>query len=119
MPDEAYQFDWSHEIIVISGVTVTVKVAHVRLCHSRMMFARAYMRESQKMVFDAHDRTFSFFKGTGTRSIYDNMKTAVEAIFIGKERHFNRCFLQMYGHYLMQPVTCAPASGWEKDQVEN
>ena len=45
-PGEAYQFDWSHEIVLNSGVTVTVKVAHVRLCHSRMMFARAYMRES-------------------------------------------------------------------------
>jgi hypothetical protein len=30
---EAYQFDWSHEIVVIGGVTITVKVAHVRLCH--------------------------------------------------------------------------------------
>src|SRR5437660_115290 len=33
-PGEAYQFDWSHEIVLINGVTVTVKVAHVRLCHS-------------------------------------------------------------------------------------
>lgn len=24
---------WSHEIVLIDGVTVTVKVAHVRLCH--------------------------------------------------------------------------------------
>ena len=32
-PGEAYQFDWSHEIVVIDGVTTTVKVAHVRLCH--------------------------------------------------------------------------------------
>lgn len=71
-PGEAYQFDWSHEVVVISGVTVTVKVAHVRLCHSRMMFARAYMRESQEMVFDAHDRAFAFFKGTCTRGIYDS-----------------------------------------------
>ena len=70
-PGEAYQFDWSHEIVLIGGVTVTVKVAHVRLCHSRMMFARAYMRESQEMVFDAHDRAFAFFKGTCTRGIYD------------------------------------------------
>jgi hypothetical protein len=118
-PGEAYQFDWSHEVVVISGVTVTVKVAHVRLCHSRMMFARAYMRESQEMVFDAHDRAFAFFKGTCTRGIYDNMKTAVEAIFTGKERHYNRRFLQMCSHYLVQPVACTPASGWEKGQVEN
>jgi transposase len=55
-PGEAYQFDWSHEIVLLSGVTVTVKVAHVRLCHSRMLFVRAYPRETQEMVFDAHDR---------------------------------------------------------------
>src|SRR5215211_745104 len=35
-PGEAYQFDWSHEVVLLSGVTVIVKVAHVRLCHSRM-----------------------------------------------------------------------------------
>src|ERR1700731_3636925 len=60
-PGEAYQFDWSHEIVVMDGVTTTVKVAHVRLCHSRRMLARAYPRETQEMVFDAHEQPFSFF----------------------------------------------------------
>ena len=41
-PGEAYQFDWSHEVVLIDGTTVIVKVAHVRLCHSRMLFVRAY-----------------------------------------------------------------------------
>jgi transposase len=118
-PGEAYQFDWSHEVVLINGTTVIVKVAHVRLCHSRMMFARAYPRETQEMVFDAHDRAFAFFKGACTRGIYDNMKTAVETIFVGKERAYNRRFLQMCGHYLVDPVACTPASGWEKGQVEN
>jgi len=118
-PGEAYQFDWSHEIVVLGGVTTTVKVAHVRLCHSRMPFVRAYPRESQEMVFDAHDRAFAFFKGACTRGIYDNMKTAVDAIFVGRERRYNRRFQQMCGHYLVEPVACTPASGWEKGQVEN
>ena len=118
-PGEAYQFDWSHEIVLINGVTVKVKVAHVRLCHSRMMFVRAYPRETQEMVFDAHDRAFAFFKGACTRGIYDNMKTAVEAIFAGKERLYSRRFLQMCSHFLVDPVACTPASGWEKGQVEN
>jgi hypothetical protein len=65
-PGEAYQFDWSHEIVVMNGVTTIVKVAHVRLCHSRMMFVRAYPRETQEMVFDDHERAFSFFKGACT-----------------------------------------------------
>ena len=66
---EAYQFDWSHEIVVLDGVTTTVKVAQVRLCHSRMLFARAYMREAQEMVFDAHEKAFAFFKGVPKRGI--------------------------------------------------
>src|ERR1700677_1787713 len=75
-PGEAYQFDWSHEIALIGGVTTTLKVAHVRLCHSRMMFVRAYPRESQEMVFDAHERAFAFFKGACARGIYDNLWTS-------------------------------------------
>jgi transposase len=118
-PGEAYQFDWSHEVVLIGGATVTVKVAHVRLCHSRMMFVRAYPRETQEMVFDAHDRAFAFFRGACTRGIYDNMKTAVDAVFVGRERAYNRRFLQMCSHYLVEPVACTPSSGWEKGQVEN
>ena len=118
-PGEAYQFDWSHEIALIDGVTTILKVAHVRLCHSRMMFVRAYPRESQEMVFDAHERAFAFFKGACARGIYDNMKTAVDTVFVGKDRQYNRRFLQMCSHHLVEPVACTPASGWEKGQVEN
>jgi transposase len=118
-PGEAYQFDWSHEVVLINGTTVTVKVAHLRLCHSRMLFVRAYPRETQEMVFDAHNRAFAFFKGTCTRGIYDNMKTAVDSVFIGKDRQYNRRFLRMCSHHLVDPVACTPASGWEKGQVEN
>jgi len=118
-PGEAYQFDWSHEIVVMDGVTTTVKVAHVRLCMSRMMFVRAYPRETQEMVFDAHERAFAFFRGACRRGIYDNMKTAVETVFVGKDRQYNRRFLQMCSHHLVEPVACTPAAGWEKGQVEN
>ena len=40
-PGEAYQFDWSHEIVLLGGTTVTIKVAHMRLCRSRTLFVRA------------------------------------------------------------------------------
>ena len=70
-------------------------------------------------MFDAHARAFSFFGGTCRRGIYDNMTTAVDAVFLGKERAFNRRFLQLCSHYLVEPVACTPAAGWEKGQVEN
>lgn len=118
-PGDAYQFDWSHEHVVLDGVTTLVKVAHVRLCHSRAFYLRAYPRETQEMVFDAHARAFAFFGGACRRGIYDNMTTAVDAVFQGKERAFNRRFLQLCSHYLVEPVACTPAAGWEKGQVEN
>ena len=84
-----------------------------------MMFVRAYPRETQEMVFDAHDRAFALFKGACQRGIYDNMKTAVETIFVGKGGLYNRRCLQMWSHELVDPIACTKASGWEKDQVEN
>jgi hypothetical protein len=47
------------------------------------------------------------------------MKTAVDTVFVGKDRAYNRRFVQMCAHYLVEPVACTPASGWEKGQVEN
>ncbi len=84
-----------------------------------MPFVRAFFRETQELVFDAHDKAFQFYGGVCRRGIYDNMKTAVEAIFVGKARQYNRRFLQMCSHHLIEPVACTPASGWEKGQVEN
>ena len=36
-------------------------------------------------------------RGACTRGIYDNMKTAVETVFVGKDRQFTRRFVQMCG----------------------
>src|SRR3989344_1831593 len=118
-PGEAYQFDWSHEDVEIAGKPMRVKVAHMRLCASRAIYVRAYPRETQEMLFDAHARAFAFFGGVPTRGIYDNMKTAVTTVFTGKDRVFNRRFLVMASHYMVEPTACSPAAGWEKGQVEH
>jgi hypothetical protein len=91
----------------------------MRLSYSRMPIVRAYFRETQEMVFDAHDKAFAFYGGVCRRGIYDNMKTAVETVFVGRAREYNRRFLQLCSHHLVEPVACTPASGWEKGQVEN
>jgi transposase len=83
------------------------------------MFVAAYPRETQEMVLDAHSRAFAFFGGVPARLIYDNLKTVVDTVYVGKERQFNRRFLTLANHYLFEPVACTPASGWEKGQVEN
>jgi transposase len=118
-PGEAYQFDWSHEKVELRGLPVAVKAAHMRLAYSRMPFVRVYFRETQELVFEAHDKAFAFFGGVCRRGIYDNMKTAVETIFVGKARKYNERFLGLCAHHVIDPVACTPAAGWEKGQVEN
>ena len=59
-PGEAYQFDWSQEVVEVGGITQKIKVAHFRLCYSRKQFVVAYHRESLEMVLDAHRRALTF-----------------------------------------------------------
>jgi transposase len=118
-PGDAFQFDWSYEKVELGGVPVEVKVAHFRLCNSRKPYCVAYTRESLEMVLDAHVRAFEFFDGVCRRGIYDNLKTVVTKVLMGKDRVFNRRFQNLASYYLFEPIACTPAAGWEKGQVEN
>jgi hypothetical protein len=71
------------------------------------------------MVFDAHERAFRFSGGACRRGIYDGMRTAVDALFAGRQRTSNRRFAQLCSHHLVEPTACTPGAGWEKGQVEN
>ena len=63
-PGEAYQFDWSHEVVVISGVTVTVKVAHVP----------RFLTGSDPPI---SDRQLPFRPPTVTQAVYTARRRAV------------------------------------------
>ncbi len=117
-PGEAFQFDWSEETLVLGGRATKVSLAQFRLCHSRALICFAYLRESLEMVLEAHVKAFAFFGGVPRRGIYDNLKTVVSKILLGKERQFNAKFLALASHYLFEPAACTPAAGWEKGQVE-
>ena len=81
-----------------------------------MPFVRAYFRETQELVFDAHDKAFEFYGGICRRGIYDNMKTAVEAIFVGKARQYNRRFLQMCSIIWLSQLPARPHRVGRRDR---
>ena len=83
----------------------------MRLCHSRMQLVQIFPRESQEMVFEAHERAFRFFGGVCRRGIYDNMKTAVSTVFVDKKRDYNRRFQEMCSHHLVE-ARGVHARGW-------
>ncbi|MGO9774542.1 MAG: IS21 family transposase, partial [Roseiarcus sp.] len=117
-PGEAFQFDWSEDWAIIGGERVKLQAAHIKLSYSRAFLVRAYPLQTHEMLFDAHYQAFRVFGGVPRRGIYDNMRTAVDRVLVGKERQVNARFLAMASHYLFDADFCNPASGWEKGQVE-
>ena len=117
-PGEAFQFDWSEDWAYVGGERIKLQVAHMKLSHSRAFLVRAYLLQTHEMLFDAHWHGFRVFEGVPSRGIYDNMKTAVDRIGVGKKRDVNARFLSMTSHYVFEPEFCNPAAGWEKGQVE-
>jgi hypothetical protein len=50
-----------------------------------------------RLKLDAQEKALQFYKNGCQRGIYDNMRIAVDTVFVGKERQFNRRFLQLMG----------------------
>lgn len=117
-PGEAFQFDWSEDYALIAGARTKLQVAHTKLSHSRAFVVRAYLLQTHEMLFDGLTQAFRVLGGVPRRGIFDNMKTAVDRIGVGKARQVNARFAAMASHYLFEPEFCNPASGWEKGQVE-
>jgi transposase len=117
-PGEAFQFDWSEDWAIIGGERIKLQAAHCKLCYSRAFFVRAYPLQTHEMLFDAHCHAFRVLGGVPRRGIYDNMRTAVDQVGVGKKRQVNARFAAMASHYLFDAEFCNPASGWEKGQVE-
>ena len=117
-PGDAFQFDWSEDWAMIEGERVKLQVAHAKLCYSRAFVLRAYLLQTQEMLFDAHNHAFVLWAGVPRRGIYDNMSTAVDRIGPGKPREVNSRFAAMASHYLLETEFCNRAAGWEKGQVE-
>jgi transposase len=115
---EAFRFDWSEEGLAVGGIYYRLQVSHMKLRASRAFWLVAYPSQGHEMLFDTHTRSFAALGGVARRSIYDNMKTAVDKVKKGKGRVANARFAVMCAHYLFDAEFCSVASGWGKGLVE-
>ena len=103
----------------IAGKPMRVKVAHLRLCASRAVYVRAYPRETQEMVFDAHARGFAFFGGgAAARHLRQHEDRGDDGVR-RQGAHVQPSLPGHGGPLQVEPTACSPAAGWEKGQVEN
>jgi transposase len=79
-------------LVVIGGLRRRLEVAHTKLAASRAFLLVAYFTQSHEMLFDAHTQAFAVLGGIPRRGIYDNMRTAVDRVGVGKQRSVNARF---------------------------
>src|SRR3546814_10729125 len=116
-PGEAFQFDWSEDWAILDGVRTKLQVAHFKLSHSRAFTVRAYLLQTNEILFAAHNNAFRVLGGVPRRGIYDTMRTAVDKVGRGKARTVNTPFLPLVRHYLFEAESCTPEAGWATGQV--
>ena len=113
------QSDWFEALVELQGTVITVHVFVMRLCGSRAVYARAYLKENAESTLDAHVHAFRFFGGVPARITYDNPKTLAAQIFSGRRRKESQYLQALRLHYLFQPEFCLPYEAHEKGLAEN
>ena len=105
----------------VGGELMRLWLFIMRLSFSARAFAVVYAHQAQEAFLDGHVRAFAHFGGVPVGQIrYDNLKPAVTAVLIGRERVENERFITMRSHYRFDSFFCLPgiAGAHEKGGVE-
>ncbi len=113
------QADWGEAKVIMDGKEVDVEFFAIRLCYSGACFVKAYPTQKQESFFEGHQQGFEFLGGISKRIIYDNLKTAVKKILLGRNRIEQDSFVTFRSHFLFESIFCQPGKGNEKGGVEN
>jgi transposase len=91
----------------IGGELMRLWLFIMRLSFSARAFAVVYAHQAQEAFLDGHVRAFAHFGGVPVGQIrYDNLKPAVTAVLVGRERVENERFITMRSHYRFDTFFC-------------
>jgi len=116
-PGEQGQFDWSPYQVRLGDTPSRVVVFGLVLGYSRRACYLASLDEAQGSVFAALEAGFAHFGGAPQRLLVDNARVLVAdprpAAFAWNPR-----FLELCGHYQLEPVACRVRRPQTKGKVE-
>jgi transposase len=120
-PAEEAEVDFGEFRAVIAGVVVRLWMFVLRLSHSGKAVHVAYANQAQESFLDGHVRAFEALGGVPVGMIrYDNLKPAVLACALGRDRFENPRFIALRSHYGYESFYCRPGieGAHEKGGVE-
>ena len=117
-PGEALQVDWGacHRL-KIGNTLRRVSVLVAVLCYSRLCYIEFSLAEKKEDFYRCIVNALKFFGGIPGKIIFDNLKAAVIS-GSGKYACFHPEFLELCGHFCLQPIACARRDPESKGMVE-
>jgi len=116
-PGQQAQFDWSPYVIPLGEQLQRVIVYGMTLGYSRRKHYTASLDERQPSIFEAIEACWQHFGGATKELLVDNPKTFVldanPASFT-----WNPQFLELCGHYRVQPRACQVRRPQTKGKIE-
>jgi len=116
-PGQQGQFDWSPYTVDLGGELRRVVVYGMTLGYSRRKHYTASLDERQGSIFEAIEECLGHFGGSPKELLVDNARAFV---LDPSPRRFrwNPQFLELCGHYRLQPRACKPRRARTKGKIE-
>ncbi len=116
-PGQQGQFDWSPYTVPLGGLTTKVVVFCLTLGYSRKKVYWPSLAETQASVFEALEAALRMVGGVPKELLVDNPRAFVAEPDPARFA-WNRRFLELCGHYRLQPRACQPGRPRTKGKVE-
>ena len=116
-PGQQGQFDWSVYTINLGGQPVKVTLFGLTLAFSRRKFYWPSLDSSPASLFEALEAGFRHFGGGPKELLVDNARAMVSDAQ-SDPPIWNPHFLELCGHYRLQPHACQPGRPQTKGKVE-
>jgi transposase len=116
-PGRQGQFDWSPYTVDLGGELTKVIVFGLTLGYSRRKHYTVSLDETQASIFEAIEACLHHFGGAPKELLVDNARALVTD---ANPTHFrwNPQFLELCGHYRVQPRACRPYRAQTKGKIE-
>lgn len=116
-PGQQGQFDWSPYTVELGGLRSRVVVFCLVLSYSRRKHYFTSLDETQGSIFEAIEDGFWHFGGAAKQILVDNARAFVLSAAPGRFQ-WNPHFLELCGHYSVEPIACRVAQPRGKGKVE-
>jgi transposase len=116
-PAKQAQFDWSPYTVELGGELRGIVVYGMTLGYSRRKHYTASFDERQASIYEAIEESLWHFGGSPKELLVDNARALVTDASPTRFR-FNDQFLELCGHYRIQPRACQPRRPQTKGKVE-